>query len=181
MLCGFLLYTAAYGAVAGTAIATMPWAKWVAGACGGVGAVVMLIASWRLPGFTRMPIRNARPRRAVECMTSALTGTVLATFYGILVAAFAGAALGAVAGMFLRKVVRFERTRLFQFFPGIVPCAAAGGAIAQGVYLNLSQARVGLCYGTLIGTGVGISFCGCVTIAATVCYFLKRFANSHSA
>jgi hypothetical protein len=174
---GFFLCAAGFGAVAGTTIAAIPWAKWTACVCGGLWAAVVLLVNWRFPP-PELPIRKISVRRVVASTIGALAGGVQGGFFGILAATFVGTGLGAIVGIALKKAIKTDKPPLFQFFPGIIVCSAAYGALAQAFYLNPPQARLGLWYGTLIAAGGATCFCLCVIVLSTAYYAANRLLGS---
>ncbi len=151
-------FTASYGAVMGSAVAAMSWAKWAAciggGLLGATRAVSKAKSAHREWTYT-VPKFRMWMGGAIGLMMGALSGA----FFGIMVVAFVGSLLGCAAGLLLERHFGHGRKAVLHLFPGWVMLAVAWGVAAQAFYMKPLQATEGLKYGAVAGLALGLSFC----------------------
>lgn len=147
-----------FGAVVGSAVAAMPWARW--GACLGGGAWGMIVAVAQVR-HARKDMRFVVPRlqKVADGMIAVLTGAVHGALWGIMTVAFIGAVLGGIAGIALRRLVRGRKWRVLRVFPKGIVFPAACGVAVQALYLDRAAAASGLWYGILMGLASGLLLC----------------------
>jgi len=154
-----IVFAISFGAVTGSAVAVMPWAKWGAYIGGGLLGVVEAVARARSAQHEWYLIAS-RFRKALGGVVGAITGAVEGALFGIMAVAFVGAILGGIAGALLKWLIAGARTRPVLILPGgVVLFAAACGVAAQAFYMDRAAATAGLWNGTLIGLGSGLLLC----------------------
>ena len=153
-----IAFAASFGAVVGSAVAVMPWARWAA--CIGDGAWGLFVAVAQARHFQKdAPFVVTRFHRGLDGAVGLVTGDVQGAMFGIMAAAIVGAVLGGVAGIVLRRLVRGKRWPALRFFPKGALFAAACGVTAQAFYMDHAAATAGLWQGTLIGLTCGLLLC----------------------
>ena len=94
-----VLFGICFGAVVGSAVAVMPWAKWGAAIGGGLWGLFFAVSAWS--SKATLPPFPAGWQRAVTGLMGLSTGAIRGAFIGLAVVAFVGAgaatALGVVA------------------------------------------------------------------------------------
>jgi hypothetical protein len=151
-------FATSFGAVVGSAVAVMPWARWAVCIGGGVWGVFLAVSQvW----YVQKDMRFVVPRfqKGLDGIIGLLTGAVQGAFFGIMAVAFVGAALGGIAGVVLRRLFGRKKWLVRHIFPKSVLFAAACGVTAQAFFLNRPAATAGLWHGTLIGLGSGLFLC----------------------
>ncbi len=151
-------FAVTFGAVVGTAVAVMPWARWAACIGGGAWGLLVAVASVR---YASKEMRFVVPRvqKVADGIIGALTGAVQGALIGIMAVAFVGAVLGGVAGVALRRLVRGRKWLVLQVLPKGLLFPAACGVIAQAFYLDRALATTGLGSGALLGLAGGLVLC----------------------
>jgi len=151
-------FATSFGAVVGTAVAVMPWARWAACISGSVWGVFVSLAQAR---YAQKDMRFVVPRfqKGIDGIIGLVTGAVQGAFFGIMAVAFIGAVLGGIIGLALQRLVRGKKWLVLRIFPTGVMFAAACGVTAQAFYMDRAAATTGLWYGTLIGLGIGLFLC----------------------
>jgi len=151
-------FATSYGAVVGSAVAVMPWAKW--GACIGGGLWGMLLAAAQAASAQKdMPHVAPKLRKGFGGILGLITGAVQGAFFGIMAVAFIGAVLGSIAGLVLRRLFRGKQWLILRVFPEGVLFAAACGVAAQAFYMDHARATEGLLYGAAAGLAGGLFVC----------------------
>ena len=158
LLLEIIAFAVSYGAVVGTAVAVMPWARWTACIGGGVWGLLMAFANVT-SAQKDMPIIVPRFRKGLGGILGLITGTIQGAFVGIMAVAFVGALVGGIVGVLFQRLLGGTNGRFFHIFPGLTMFAAACGVAAQAFYLNRAEATNGLCYGAVIGLGSGVFLC----------------------
>jgi hypothetical protein len=154
-----IIFAVSFGAVAGSAVAIMPWAKWGAYFGGGLLGVVEAVArarSAQREWFLIAPMF----RKALGGVVGAITGAVEGALLGIMAVGFIGAILGGIAGASFKWLIVGTRTKPVLILPGgAVLIAAACGVAVQAFYMDRAAATTGLWNGALIGLGSGLLLC----------------------
>ncbi|NUQ62300.1 MAG: hypothetical protein HUU20_07415 [Pirellulales bacterium] len=160
-----LLFGACFGAMVGSAVAVMPWAKW--GACiGGVSWGLFVGVIQARSDNRLLFIIAPRFRNSVGGLVGLTTGAIQGTFFGIAVVAWIGALAGlGAAVLFQRSFSGRWREPSSGIFPGSLILGPAVGVVAQASYLDSNQAIVGFWSGALAGLGGGLV---CVVIMLLV-------------
>ncbi len=154
-----IIFAVSFGAVAGSAVAVMPWAKRGAYIGGGLLGFVEAVARARSAQREWFLIAS-RFRKALGGVVGAITGAVEGALLGIMAVAFIGAILGGIAGALFKWLIVGARTKLVLILPGgAVLFAAACGVAVQAFYMDRAAATTGLWNGTLIGLGSGLLLC----------------------
>lgn len=150
-----VLFGICFGAVIGSAVAVMPWAKWGAAISGGLwGLFIAVSACLSAQPLPPLPVAFRRP---VAGLVGLLTGALQGAFIGVAIVAFLGALAGLVVAIFVGPYfgpVRKEPR--FSFFPGSLFTGPAVGIVAQAFYLDSSLAAIGFRQGMLAGLGGGL-------------------------
>ncbi len=155
-------FAISYGAIVGSAVATMPWARWTACIGGGVWGMLVAVANTASAQEDLSPI-VPRLRKPFAGILGLIVGAIQGAFFGIMAVAFLGAALGGIVGFVLKRLFQGKRWLVLRVFPSGVLFAAACGVAAQAFYLNHADAMTGLQHGSLIGLGSALLF-GLVTL-----------------
>ncbi|MGA2259670.1 MAG: hypothetical protein ABSG53_33760 [Thermoguttaceae bacterium] len=168
-----IAFAASYGAVAGAALAAMPWARWAA--CLGVGVWGLLVAVAKVQ-FAQRDMTHLAPRfkKGVAGTVGFVVGGLQGAFAGIMVVAFIGAVLGGIVGFLLRRVFGGANGRFFHFFPGSVLVAAACCIAAQAFHLDRIAACEGLWHGAGVGLGCALLFC---LVSVPLAFFTVRIPS----
>jgi len=158
VLLEIVAFAMSFGAVVGSAVAVMPWARWAACIGGGVGGMIVAVAHVR---YARKKMSFVVPRlqKVADGIIGVLTGTVHGVLFGIMAVAFIGAVLGGILGVMLRRLVRGRKWMVLRVFPNGILFPAACGVIVQAFYMGRAAAITGLEYGALIGLGSGLFLC----------------------
>jgi len=150
-----VLFGICFGAVVGSAVAVMPWAKWGAAIGGGLWGLFFAVSAWS--SKATLPPFPAGWQRAVTGLMGLSTGAIRGAFIGLAVVAFVGALAGLVVGIVVGPYIdRRRKEPHFSPLPGALFFGPASGIIAQAFYLDSSLAAVGLWQGTLAGLGGGL-------------------------
>jgi hypothetical protein len=158
-----IAFAASFGAVAGAAVAAMPWAKWAA--CLGGGLLGIFPAAFEIRRAERdMSFVRPAIRRLFAGVIGLVVGAVPGAFFGIMAVAFIGASVGGVAGLLFRRLLRGKRVLRLHVFPGSVLSGAACGVAAQALYVHRIEATAGICHGALVGLACGLVFCAGVPL-----------------
>jgi uncharacterized protein YodC (DUF2158 family) len=159
LLLQIITFAVFFGAVVGSAVVVMPWAKWgacIGGALLGVFEAVARARSAQREWFLIVP----RFRKALGGVVGAIAGAVEGAFFGIMAVAFIGALAGGIVGALLKRhLVRRKKKRALIVPGGGVLIAAACGVTAQAFYRDHAQATEGLLYGALAGLACGLFLC----------------------
>ena len=131
-------FAASYGAVVGSAVVAMPWAKW--GACigGGVWGIIVALAAVS-SSHEAMPHLVVGFRKWLAGAIGLFNGAVQGAFYGIAAVAFAGALAGGIAGLVFRRLLGGKKRRFLSVLPRkrSVRCGLWGGS--PGVLPRLDE------------------------------------------
>ncbi len=154
-ICAFAV---SYGAVVGSAVAAIPWARWAACIGGGAWGLLVAVAKVR---FAHRDMTEIKPklRKGFGGVMGSIVGTLQGAFFGIMAVAFIGAVLGGIVGLLLRQLLGDRKVLLFRVSPGSVLFAAACGVAAQAFYVDRIAASEGLRLGAEIGLGIALLFC----------------------
>ncbi len=170
LLLEVVAFAVSYGAVVGSAVAVMPWARWAACIGGGLWGVLAALAQ-AASAHKDMPLIAPRFRRGLAGVVGLISGAVHGAFFGIMAVALLGAVLGGIAGLLFRRLFRGKKWLVLRIFPKGVLFAAACGVAAQALYLNHVEATRGLGYGALAGLGSGLFLC---LVAVPLAYLTVR-------
>ena len=151
-----IAFAVSFGAIAGSAVAAMSWARWSA-CIGGVLVAMFETVARARSAQKEWSLIAPRFRKAVGGVVGAIIGAVEGAMFGIMAVAFIGALAGGIAGLLLRRVLVGTKGRRFLILPGGgVLFAAACGVAAQAFYMNRVRATEGLLYGGLAGLGFAL-------------------------
>ncbi len=147
------------GAVVGSVVAAIAWAKWGAwlggtlfAVCWGVSQAKSAPKKWR-----PLPPRFRRPFGAVFGI---VTGAIHGALMGVMVVAFVGALAGfGVRVLFNRALSKANENRSSADAHGSGIFSAASGVVAQAFYVNHGQAFLGLLWGALAGAALALVIC----------------------
>ena len=166
-----IIFAVSFGAVAGSAVAVMPWAKWGAYIGGGLLGVVEAVARAR-SAQREWSLIAPRFRKALGGVVGAITGAVEGALLGIMAVGFIGAILGGIVGALFKWLIVGSRRRPVLILPGgVVLFVAACGVAVQAFYMNRAAATAGFWNGTLIGLGSGLVLC---VVALPMAFFMVR-------
>lgn len=150
------VFSACYGAMVGSAVLAMPWAKWGAGIGAGLWGLALAITE-RGWADRELAIIPPRLRKAIGVATGLVVGTIQGAFLGIAVVAFLGALGGLIAALMVRSLLGSQKRPRFSPLPGILFYGPAAGIAAQAYYVRSSEAVVGLWNGAMVGVAGGLS------------------------
>jgi hypothetical protein len=139
---GYSAFAVSFGAVVGTAVAVMPWARWAACIGGSVWGVFVAVAQAR---YAQEDMRFVVPRfqKGIDGIIGLVTGAVQGAFFGIMAVAFVGAVLGGIVlssilGLFnFAEFKRYYAQRKTDF---ALACTALVGVAASDVMTGLMLA-----------------------------------------
>lgn len=172
LLAEFVAFATCYGAIVGSALASMPWTFW--GACIGAGVCGLFVAVSQAK-YARRETPHILPRYSTYLagLVGLSVGAVQGTFFGIAAAAFIGPVLGGLLGAYSRQFLDDSKWLTLHFFPGRVLSGVACGILAQAFYFNSVNASDGLWCGTLWGLTAGLAFC-VIALPVAACAIWSR-------
>ncbi len=157
VISSYFLNAAMFGAVVGSAVAVVPWARWAVCFCGGALGVLQASFSVR-HARTEMPFVAPRFQKIANGTTGTLTGIVQGALIAVMAVGFIGAALGFTAGAVMSWFLSGKSWKSLRLVPRHILLAMEFGVIAQLVYLDRASATTGVVYGALAGGGGGLVF-----------------------
>ena len=148
---------AVVGAVVGSAVGAIAWAKWGAGLGGALLAVCWGVSQAKSAPKKWRPL-PPRFRRPFGAAFGIVTGAIHGALLGVMVVAFVGALAGFGVGvLFNRALSKANENRSSADARGSGIFSAACGVVAQAFYVNRGQASSGLLLGSIgrcrAGTG----------------------------
>jgi hypothetical protein len=160
------------GAVAGSALAAMAWAKWGALIGGGLLAVLW---SWKGSAAADQlwPLVPPRLRKACGVVSGAIISACIGAWFSIMAIALIGSIAGGIAGALLKPLVpRAGRRPRLIHAGNVVLAAASCGVAAQAFFMDFARATDGLLYGAAAGLTGGLLL-GLASVAMAVLVALR--------